>query len=211
MEEDLCQRKVVFTDVACKGIDGCVGENARKSKSKFYEDTDSFKAAVTEVRAYCCFYYCNVLTPRASGSLRSHWLATLTLRMMSSKIRFSQATWGTGFRSCCDTTVMLTATAGLPCQLSIAVAKDAYRVGSRMWLLCGIIFLVNENGSGLSSSDGFPRKYALPAGSVNRIISCWQELFSFYCGCILGTVFFCLQPLFFLAIHICMVEFIFVT
>lgn len=56
MEEDLCQRKVVFTEAACKGLDGCVGENARKSKSKFYADTDSFKAAVTEVGRYYYYY-----------------------------------------------------------------------------------------------------------------------------------------------------------
>lgn len=49
VEEDLCQRTVVFTEAASQGLDGCVGENAPKNKSKFYADTDSFKAAVTEV------------------------------------------------------------------------------------------------------------------------------------------------------------------
>lgn len=57
MEEDLCLRKVVFTKDACEGLDGCVGENARKSKSKFYGDIDSFKEAVTEVG--WAYYFCN--------------------------------------------------------------------------------------------------------------------------------------------------------
>lgn len=53
VEEDPCLRKVVFTEAACEGLSRCVGEEARKSKSKFYNDTDSFKAAVSEVcRSY---------------------------------------------------------------------------------------------------------------------------------------------------------------
>lgn len=50
VEEDPCLRKVVFTEAACEGLSRCVGEEARKSKSKFYNDTESFKAAVSEVR-----------------------------------------------------------------------------------------------------------------------------------------------------------------
>lgn len=49
VEEDPCLRKVVFTEAACEGLSRCVGEEARKSKSKFYNDTESFKAAVSEV------------------------------------------------------------------------------------------------------------------------------------------------------------------
>lgn len=56
MEEDLCLRKVIFTEAACEGLDGCVGENARKSKSKFYSDVDSFKEAVTEVGCVLLFF-----------------------------------------------------------------------------------------------------------------------------------------------------------
>lgn len=52
MEEDPCLRKVVFTQDASEGLARCVGKEARKSKSKFYSDTESFKAAVTEVRMY---------------------------------------------------------------------------------------------------------------------------------------------------------------
>lgn len=50
VEDDPCLRKVVFTEDACKGLERCIGENARKKKSKFYDDIESFKAAVTEVR-----------------------------------------------------------------------------------------------------------------------------------------------------------------
>lgn len=49
VEEDPCLRRVVFTEAACEGLSRCVGEEARKSKSKFYDDTESFKAAVSEV------------------------------------------------------------------------------------------------------------------------------------------------------------------
>lgn len=50
MEEDPCQRRIVFTDAANEGLAKCVGDEARRSKSKFYADTESFKAAVAEVR-----------------------------------------------------------------------------------------------------------------------------------------------------------------
>lgn len=50
VEEDPCYREVVFADAATDGLRRCVGEEARRSKSKFYEDVDSFKAALTEVR-----------------------------------------------------------------------------------------------------------------------------------------------------------------
>lgn len=50
VREDPCLRKIVFTEAACEGLSRCVGEEARKSKSKFYGDTESFKAAVSEVR-----------------------------------------------------------------------------------------------------------------------------------------------------------------
>ena len=50
MKDDPCVRRVVFTDAACEGLGRRVGEMARKSKSKFYDDTESFKAAVSEVR-----------------------------------------------------------------------------------------------------------------------------------------------------------------
>lgn len=49
VKEDPCLRKIVFTEAACEGLSKCVGEEARKSKSKFYGDTESFKAAVSEV------------------------------------------------------------------------------------------------------------------------------------------------------------------
>ncbi|CAN0229224.1 unnamed protein product [Ectocarpus sp. 12 AP-2014] len=49
VEDDPCLRRVVFTEEACEGLSKCVGEEARKSKSKFYGDIESFKAAVSEV------------------------------------------------------------------------------------------------------------------------------------------------------------------
>lgn len=50
MEEDACLRRVVFTEAASEGLARCVGEEARKSKSAFYADTETFKAAVAEVK-----------------------------------------------------------------------------------------------------------------------------------------------------------------
>lgn len=52
VEDDPCLRRVVFTEEACEGLSKCVGEEARKSKSKFYEDVESFKAAASEVRLF---------------------------------------------------------------------------------------------------------------------------------------------------------------
>ncbi|CAN0274920.1 unnamed protein product [Laminaria digitata] len=49
VEEDACLRRVVFTEAASEGLARCVGEEARKSKSAFYADTETFKAAVAEV------------------------------------------------------------------------------------------------------------------------------------------------------------------
>lgn len=52
MEEDACLRRVVFTEAASEGLARCVGEEARKSKSAFYADTETFKAAVAEVKPF---------------------------------------------------------------------------------------------------------------------------------------------------------------
>lgn len=49
VEEDPCYRRVVFADAASEGLRRCVGEEARRSKSKFYGDVESFKAALTQV------------------------------------------------------------------------------------------------------------------------------------------------------------------
>lgn len=49
VEEDPCYRRVVFADAANEGLQRCVGEEARRSKSKFYGDVESFKAALTQV------------------------------------------------------------------------------------------------------------------------------------------------------------------